>query len=408
MKRVLFISSLYYPHIGGIETMITELSHFCHKDNFYTKVLTKRWPFTLPEYDKYKGIEIYRVVSARDKEEFESIINWLKENGSKIKSDVVHVIGMRRPLPFIGLLISRLWKIPIICTIAGGEIPDKIDSRPAKVWEEGEKFIPDVLRQSDYINCVSGALVRELKELMPDLKNIETLYAGVDFSIIRGAQPEKIKDQYILSLRRLDYSKGVDILIRAFNLIKDIFPKLYLVIAGEGAEKNNLKNIVEDCSLCSRVIFIGAVGIERGISLLKGADLTVVPSRSEGGGLVNIEAQAAGCPVIASRVGGIPEYVKDGESGILFESGNFQELANKISLLLNDKIFREQIIEGGYKYAQKFNWEMLTPQYINLYEKAITNYDKNKNFRPWSDLTAGLWNKLTNEYGRNPKNIDSI
>ena len=47
MKRVLFISSLYYPHIGGIETMITELSHFCHKDNFYTKVLTKRWPFIL-------------------------------------------------------------------------------------------------------------------------------------------------------------------------------------------------------------------------------------------------------------------------------------------------------------------------------------------------------------------------
>jgi len=74
MKRVLFISSLYYPHIGGIETMITELSHFCHKDNFYTKVLTKRWPFTLPEYDKYKGIEIYRVVSARDKEDFK--VDW--------------------------------------------------------------------------------------------------------------------------------------------------------------------------------------------------------------------------------------------------------------------------------------------------------------------------------------------
>ena len=87
-----------------------------------------------------------------------------------------------------------------------------------------------------------------------------------------------------------------------------------------------------------KVIFIGTIKLSRGMSLLKGAKLTVVPSLSEGGGLVNVEAQASGCPVIASRVGGIPEYVKDGESGLLFEPGNYKELAEKISLTMS-KIF---------------------------------------------------------------------
>ena len=396
MKRILLISSLYYPHVGGIETMITGLSQFYYKNNLCQIVLTKRWPLTLSEHDKYKEADIYRVVSARSKEEFEVIIDWLKKNDSEIRSDVIHVIGMRRPLPLIGLLLSRLWKVPIICTIAGGEIPDKIDSCPAKVWEEGKEFIPDVLRQSDYVNCVSNALVKDLQELMPDLKNIETLYAGLDLSTIRNVQSQITKDQYILSLRRLDYSKGIDILIKAFNLIKDTFPKLHLIIAGEGPEEQNLKNIVREYSLQDKVTFTGVVEFKEGMSLLKGAEMTVVPSRSEGGGLVNIEAQASGCPVIASRVGGIPEYVKDGESGILFNTGNFQELADKISTLLTNKILREKIVEGGYKHAQNFSWDMLAPQYIDLYEKAIASYDKNKSFKPWSDLTIGLWDKLTN------------
>ena len=206
---------------------------------------------------------------------------------------------------------------------------------------------------------------------------------------------EKIRDQYIFSLRRLDPSKGIDTLIKAFNIIKNKFPKLYLVIAGEGAEEKKLKMLVDNYSLNDRVIFIGTVGLGRGISLLKGASLTVVPSLSEGGGLVNIEAQAAGCPVIASRVGGIPEYVKDGESGILFEPGNYDELAEKISQLLSNSSLREKLINGGIKYAKNFDWNILAPQYIKSYERAIKNYNTDLLFKPWSDLTNEIWNKLT-------------
>ena len=206
--------------------------------------------------------------------------------------------------------------------------------------------------------------------------------------------PEKIRNTFIFSLRRLDPSKGVDLTIEALASIKDDFPDLYLVIAGEGPEENYLKELVEKKSLSDRVLFLGTVPLSRGISLLKGATLTVVPSRSEGGGLINIEAQAAGCPVIASRVGGIPEYVSDGESGILFESGNAKELAEKIKEILTDRRLRGKLIKGGFKHAERFSWDILAPRYMALYKDAIVGHNKNIAFTPWSNLTAALWERL--------------
>lgn len=123
---------------------------------------------------------------------------------------------------------------------------------------------------------------------------------------------------------------------------------------------------------------------------------TVVPSLSEGGGLINVEAQAAGCPVIASRVGGIPEYVKEGVSGILFESGNHEELAEKLSQVISDDGLRCAIIAGGYEHAKSFDWNVLAPQYFDLYLKTINEHKSTASFEPWSDLTRKLWVKLKN------------
>lgn len=104
---------------------------------------------------------------------------------------------------------------------------------------------------------------------------------------------------------------------------------------------------------------------------LKGALCTIVPSLSEGGSLVNVEAQAASCPVVASRVGGIPEYVQDEISGLLFEAGNPKDLAKKIIKILSDIPLRNKLIQGGIEHAKKFSWDVLGPQYLALYDEMI-------------------------------------
>ncbi len=395
MKRILLVASLYRPHVGGIETMIEELADIYQRQGIEVSVLTKRWPTNLTIEEKYRGVNIYRVSSARTNEQFDEIVNWILKNEDKIKADIIHVIGVRRPLPLIALLCGKRWNVPVICTVAGGEIPDSFDGGPAKIWEEGAHIIPETLKQADHVNCLSDSLTNNLRKALPDLTKATTLYAGMDFSIIRGAIPEKIKSKYIFSLRRLDPSKGIDVLIRAFSEIGDSFPDVELVIAGDGSEMSNLKSIVSDLKLQEKVTFLGTISLKRGISLLKGALFTVVPSLSEGGGLVNIEAQAAGCPVIASRVGGIPEYVKDGYSGLLVNPGSYHELAEKMSLLLTDDKLRNKIINGGFSHSKNFDWDYLAPKYIQMYEDAITGY-AHKTFVPWSELTERLWAKLQN------------
>lgn len=394
MKKVLFITSLYIPHVGGVETMVRELSKHYINIGLQVSVLTKKWPMDLLEYECVDGVEINRVISAKSENDFLEIIDWLKINDEKIKADIIHVIGIRRPLPLIGLLLARKWKVPIINTIAGGDIPDIYDPNPGIIWNQGIEFIPEVLKQSDCVNAVSSYLANDLKNIIPELKDVSTLYAGIDFDEIGKVNEEKIKDKYIFSLRRLDPSKGIDLLIKSFDIIKKEFPDINLIIAGEGSEKENLLNLTKELSLESSVSFIGTVDLHKGISLLKGAVLTVVPSLSEGGGLVNVEAQAAGCPVVASDVGGIPEYLKDNYSGLLFKSGDVNDLADKIKSIIVDSNLRIKIIDGGYEYAKKFDWNNILPQYIDLYGSLIKNYNKEPLFKPWSDLSERLWIRL--------------
>ena len=393
MRRVLFICSLYHPHIGGIETMVTELSRFYRGQGIESVILTKKWPTTLTEEDDYKDTKIYRVVSARTETEFSNIIEWAKNNENKIKADIIHVIGVRRPLPLIGLLLSRHWNVPLISTIAGSEIPNTGDSETETVWNESKEIMRPVLESSSIVTCVSKALENDLRGIVPNLNYVRTVYAGIDTEFINSVSCTETEKNYIVSLRRLTPSKGVDILIRAFKDIANEYPQIRLLIAGEGHEEENLKTLARNLNLDDKIKFIGTVSLTRAISLLKGAICTVVPSISEGGSLVNIEAQAASCPVVASRVGGIPEYVQDGVSGLLFESRNLKDLADKVKIIISNAPLRNKLIQGGVEHANKFSWDILGPQYLALYNEMI-DVKQIKSFQPWSRLTKRLWLKL--------------
>ena len=393
MKKVLFVTSLYHPHVGGIETMVTELAQFYKTKGIKSIVLTKKWPEAIAAKDIFQNNQIYRVLSARTENDFVEVAKWISINQNELKADLIHIIGARRPLPLFGVLLGYFWNVPVITTIAGSEIPVPGDPNTNDVWNEGKELIRPVLEHTDIVTFVSKDLEKNFHSLKINLKNAKTLYAGIDLELIRKAVPKSFGGKYIFSLRRLIPSKGIDVLIKGFREIADQYSDIMLVIAGEGPEEENLKSLVRKLDLEGRVSFIGIVSLPEAISLLKSALCTVVPSLSEGGALVNVEAQAAACPVVASNIGGIPEYVRNGKSGLLFEAGNPQDLAQKLTHVLSDENLRKRLIAGGLEYSKKFGWDALGPKYLKLYEEAIQTMPKKK-FNEWSPLSRLVWDNL--------------
>ena len=370
--RILLLPSLYIPNIGGIETFTKDLAVSLIAKGHSVTILTKKWPVEISEKEEIDGIKVYRIFSAKTELQYSEMNEWLKKNVNNFKADIVHVIGVRRCLPVAGLILSREMNIPIIMTIAGSEVPERFDPISAKVWNDNKDIIINSCKSANAVTSFSIGLKNNFEKVVSGVK-IDVLYAGIDLSVFSNIIPHKHKKNYIISARRLSYDKGVDILIDAYSKIYSNYD-IDLIIAGEGPELENLKHQTKKLNLVDRVKFLGSVSIDKLAELLSGAILTVVPSRCEGGGLINIEAQAAGCPVIASDVGGISEYVADGYSGLLVPSGNSKDLSAKIEYLLNNESVRLNLIKNGKDFSSNFDFNFLVEKYVNYYKSVIDSF----------------------------------
>jgi glycosyltransferase involved in cell wall biosynthesis len=390
--RVLFVCNRYHPWVGGIETMISELGHWLHGWNHQVRVLTRRYPTSLPEFERHRDADVHRISLRGGIKAASVLAAWLRDRQELLCSDVVHVVGIRQPLPTLALALARAWGVPVVVSPGGGELPDALDPEPGRVWRDTRRDSRAVLEQADTVTAFSDDLAKRIRHAVASAVP-EVLYAGLDVDEIQRAPRHRAATPYVLSLRRLDeQAKGVDLAIDAFRIIADRHPRLQLVIAGTGRLERALRQHALDAGVANRVQFIGDVDLVSACSLLKGAELTVVPSRSEAGGLVNVEAQAAGCPVVASRVGGIPEYIVDRVSGLLVPVGDVERLADAIASVLEDRGLRKQLVGGGLRHARRYDWSHQLPQYLDLYARARDA--PTRRFVAWSPGTIELWNEL--------------
>lgn len=144
------------------------------------------------------------------------------------------------------------------------------------------------------------------------------------------------KGSVIICPGRLHFIKGQDVLINALAFVVKEYPKIIVTFLGDGPEKNNLIALAEKIGVTKNCLFIGNVDHDVMLTQMSKSRLTIVPSRAEAFGLVNIESMAVSTPVIASKVGGIPEIIRDGEDGYLVPSESPEVLAERISYLLSN------------------------------------------------------------------------
>lgn len=396
--KVLFVASLYYPHVGGIETVIRELSKRYREQGIDVCILTKRYPHDLEEYSRVDGVDVYRVKSAKTLEDFEEVSAIVRLIDANLKADIIHIIGLRRPLGIFALALARKWGVPLIASVAGGELPEFGDESSQIIWKESREIASEVVLQADRNITFSEDLRKLIHENISQDVDVDIVHAGTDLNAIEAVPSIVYEFPFIFSCRRLVWSKGVDIAVDAFSRVTTDFPKVHMIIAGEGDEYENLTRLVDHYNLTDRVKFLGTIPWETSIGWLKSATFTVVPSRAEGGGLINIEAQACGCPVIGSRAAGIAEYTRENETSLLFDVGDVDTCASSMRTLLSDEGLRHSLSEKGKVYAKEFSWDTIASEYLSIYQKhnKLTKKDR-RTFRAWSDESEAVWDIINRE-----------
>jgi glycosyltransferase involved in cell wall biosynthesis len=286
----------------------------------------------------------------------------------------IDVIVTQSPLTegFLGTILKKIFRKELIVEIHGDWIEGPFFSRKRKLDFLYKKITPSLARFSfknaDKIRGVANYLIDNAKKIAPD-KRYFNFPTFTDLSIFLEEKNIQIKP-FILFVGYLQKVKGVEYLIKAFFKISDDFPNFDLVIIGNGTEEKNLQEFSLKLGISNKVIFKGRLSLEDTKNIMKDCYCFILPSLSEGLPRVILEAMALGKPILASNVGGIPELVKNRETGFLFEPKNTEEMSLRIKDILKDSELAKKIGENNRKLIfNKFPNENYFDSYIKMIEQ---------------------------------------
>ena len=236
------------------------------------------------------------------------------------------------------------------------------------------------LRRFDYnwyhkVICVSNAISNKLRDAGVKSDLVSTHYLGLFGKRKKSNENRKkirkgfqISDEAIvLACIAFDNPiKGLDILLKAFSIVREKFPELQLIIVGVDEQTSALPSQANALGLSDCIHWAGIR--DAGWQILNAADIYLQPSRSEGLPLSIMEAISLGLPVVASRVGGVPEIVVDGKTGYLFKSEDISEFAAAISKMLSCPHKAELMGKEGFrKFQQQFRGELSVKKLVENY-----------------------------------------
>lgn len=173
---------------------------------------------------------------------------------------------------------------------------------------------------------------------------------------------------------RLKKYKSVDHLIHAMDRLRDAYPELQLDVIGDGDDKPRLEALTAELKLQDRITFHGFIAEEEKAPLLQKMNFVVNTSSKEGWGLTVVEANACGAPVVAANVPGLRDSVVDGETGLLYEFGNIDDLIEKMKVFLDSVETRNTFRTRALAWAARFDWENAADETEQLMRRTIANW----------------------------------
>jgi len=221
------------------------------------------------------------------------------------------------------------------------------------------------LRNADAVVALTRHMRTEMQELYP--RDVSVIPIGIELNRFSGLSKDSIRarlgiddERVVVSVARLEPIKGMKYLISAINAAIEEDDRIRLFIIGDGSSREDLERLTNSLDLCRYITFVGTIPNEKVPDYMAAADIFVLPSLSEGFPVTLLEAMASGLPIVTTRVGGLPDIIKDGENGFLVEPENPQQIADKLQLLLHDEELRNKISSINKETVKRYSWENVT------------------------------------------------
>jgi len=254
---------------------------------------------------------------------------------------------------------------PMVVSVWGSDVVDF----PSNPWRR--VYLRRVLHSADAVTATSRYLSDVTTKLCPQSENrLHIIPFGVEIPPSLVAPPEGRFALCAIKAHKPVY--GLDHLIRALAKVIEAIPDTHLTIAGSGPSTLELKSLAQRLGLDPYISFPGELPPHEGVRLLQRSHLMVMPSLREAFGVAALEASAAGRAVVATQVGGVPEVVRDGETGLLVSPGDVGALAEAIIKLGRDRATLYRMGEAGRRFVQAdYTWQNSLDTMLTLYEKLL-------------------------------------
>jgi glycosyltransferase involved in cell wall biosynthesis len=282
---------------------------------------------------------------------------------------VLHCHGAYPPA-YVGAAFKRLCHIPLVVRPHGADI---LPGEYIRTNPRLEGRLRRALAAADVVIAQSAFLQGEIIALGVPPEKIRLISNGVHLADFAVKLPEAPgRRPYVLAMGSLTYKKGFDVLLHAFASLAEEFPGLDLVIAGSGTELPVYTAFTQKAGLQARVHFVGVLHREHKVRLYQHCRFFVCPSRREPFATVNLEALAAGKPIVATAVGGNVEVVVDGVNGVLCPADEPEALATAMRRLLAEPALCAMMGQQSAQLARRYDWSCILPQYLAAYADAAT------------------------------------
>ncbi|HWE52082.1 MAG TPA: glycosyltransferase family 4 protein [Bryobacteraceae bacterium] len=374
--RILLVSSSYAPVLGGLQTATHALAREFIARGHDVLVAANRYPRALARAEEINGVQVRRLAFMKPELDqirlrrgdlffagcalypFTLLALW--RICRKFRPDVVNVHFPLSQIPFM-LWLRKRFSFRLVVSLHGSEVLGL--SSPVR-----RSRLRAILREAHAVTACSRYLLSKAVDLEPEV--------GLTGSVIHnGIDPRRFADRtpfphprsYIFAFGRLTYSKGFDLLLRAFAKLAADFPAVDLIIGGEGEEREAIEQTAASLKLDGRAIFPGRLDPEEVVRYLNGCRFLVIPSRSETFGIIALEGLAAGKPVLATNSGGLPETLRAWPEGTLLVQPSVDGLLEGMTAWLHGEMPQrsERNTPGSIP-----TWSECACQYLGAFQRT--------------------------------------